>query len=405
MLEDETLEAEFRVPIRNNTGEHVKLTGVTRINYACADAEHMVAISDDGTRIFLRAVDALKAHADSFDKVICKYRLSKADAKTIEDALEGRWLPPVESGNGVWMRCRNKSIVRFQESDEISKRLDENKMTPFPGRPGLMLGPSTMFSTFQELHNGKGSMGFDPRQREARTQAQSDLYLTPHNHEHPFALLFIYSGIHQKGLDEVDVHQYEVVHNDSNKLVIHLTFRGQSSPRLLHIYEFDKPRGFVIRKFERRDIDSNKVVGTTVVDYIETPDKKLFPSKISNVFGGRTADGGYSYTIKQYKLEDLQVGNCPDDDEFQLKLPAGTMIYHLRDDGPAIRTRRDEVIRADDIELVLARLEERQKNPLSDTAIVAPSFWSRNLWPLVGAGLGVLLLAAALLRRRRKALA
>lgn len=263
----------------------------------------------------------------------------------------------------------------------------------------MILGPSFPFQSFQELDNGRNSLAFEPRSSRATLLNDTNLLDNTQHHETPIAFLIKISI--RELLDQIksgnDINA-TVEHNNTLANVSHIE---EGRHRFEKVFTFDSKFSKCLTQLQVRYNNETEPSAIISVKYRECPNRRYFPETISQIAKVSKTGGGHIYVIVKCQLKELDLTQCPDDQEFVIRIPPNSEVS-IRNKPGCFFTKQAEEIRPDDIDRMLEVLQERKENPLADTAIVAPSFWSRNLWPLVSAAaLGVLLLVAALIRRRQ----
>jgi hypothetical protein len=340
---------------------------------------------------------AFQANLDSFDRLTCEYTLTYGGVKSVEDAIAGQFLAGSQVGKGKWMKRGQYSIIRFEEDPATTKALDAPKLEPYPGRPGVLIGPGYPFETKRFLSNGKDELDHTPRRLLANlTDDKNSLSFS----DYPFSALWYGDTeapldvlIRQAARGEVPCEaKWVLVEGRKCLEVLFVPTTGVRKTITL-----DAERGFLPVRIRWERPNQPPFMRLDITQVRACPNGRWFPERILFFESGAA---GKPNPIYECKVLSLDVETLPSKDEFALELPAGTMIRNPFEKGQQFKTRRPERIHADDLGHVFKMTEEVPKTPLMDTAIEPPKR-NRWVWWAVGGGAAAVLILGALLIRHR----
>ena len=114
---------------------------------ALYSAEGGVCRAQDGVKDGAKAAaHACLSNTESFDRVVCKYKVTKARAATPEDALAGRYTREGLVGRFTLAIDGDRLSKRVVDGEKATRARTEAKKTPMPGNPNVLIGPVREFT-------------------------------------------------------------------------------------------------------------------------------------------------------------------------------------------------------------------------------------------------------------------
>ena len=350
------------------------------------------------------AITAYAANIHSFPFYKCRYRHTKAQARSVEDAVQGKYLNAFSYDNRLLVDGERELY------EGMAPPPDPKQRQPMPGQKGVFRVPARGLSDHY-LADGKREMDYLPVLQainlfKMETRARG-IDFTPlgmqfvgHRSKHgPDARLrqtdrFEFSV---DGLQEID-----------GRPVITARFKekvtsrpGRQPPIETYIYSFDGSQGYLpIRMTMLRN--SKPRFHVFVSDVRECSNQRWFPER--SVVVDIPDKEGALYDVSELKLLELDADHHPNKSEFFFVIPAGTTVSHFGNpaDEGYFTLKQDEKIHVDDLPTLFEMCEKAKNTPLMDTAIPHSSFSPWMRWSVGIAGLILVLGGTYYLVRRTR---
>ncbi len=349
------------------------------------------------------AIAACVANIESFTFYECRYRNTKAQARSVEAAIRGDYLNAGFSDNRL--------VVDGDRDlyEDLASPPDPKQAKPMPGKKGVFMvatpGPSNRY-----LSDGKKEMSYSPGLRSI------NLFSIESNKRSiditPLGMLFGGHRITQgpkiwlnqpeqfafsvDGFQEVDGRPVITVRFKDKEI-----FRPGSEPAIefTYTYSFDPARGHLPIRLQF--LWNGKPKSQTFVTHIrECSKQRWFPERY--VIVDTPDKEGALYDVREIKLLELDADHRPDKSEFSVNVPAGTQVleFDKRDGRHFFNLKQDEKITIDDIPKLFDMCEQVASTPLMDTAVPPSSTASWIRWAAGIAGMILVLGGTFFLLRR-----
>lgn len=327
------------------------------------------------------ALAAYSANLNSFPYYKLRFRVTEGDARTLEDALAGKIM------DAKWS---DKLIIK-DETRELLRGLETSK--------DPKLSDPEAEGALNFLSNGDLRMAYMPAWQSAdirmgNLESHGGLHLTPmheighRNRKGPDAMLreadkFKYTFVGMEDIQGQGVYTilFEHPHKDASGKIT----------RTDQYYSLDPARGYLPRR-HRWVFDGKEGSVTYLTHDRECSNQRWFPERLVTYFSGFDPPR----LVREFRLLDLEVDKRPKPEDFNVVLPAGTLIKDGSKD--MFRLKQEEKVGPDDLPRLVAMLKEKKTNPLMDTAIPRSSPYRWAYW---AGGIMVGLGAVGYLVRRR----
>lgn len=334
------------------------------------------------------AITAYAANIHAFPFYTCRYRVTKAEAKSPEAAIARQFL------NATSYECRESVDGDKHLYEGFGTPPDPRHKRPIAGQPGayavVHFGDSTRY-----LADGKRELSFFPPMATINLWRQE-------KHQRgvnftPLSMMFI--GDRQRGGPDVELAQpdkYEFQVRGLQEVrscpVITVRFKYKDS-FMLHgkktfmtrDFSLDPAHGHLPAQMVLYFNDQIRDL-VAVTDVRECSNGRWFPERSVQVI---TPDReGSLYDVHEIQLLELDADHRPKAGDFVHTFPAGTAVCEVDDMSKFFRLKQDEKISVDDLPNLFGMLERVAVEPYMDTAIPRPAWWQS--WVL---GLGGLVLA------------
>lgn len=296
------------------------------------------------------AVTASAANRQSFASYTCRYRVTKASAKSVEDALARRWV----NAKACEIRYALDGPYEVQESfgppasELVSK-----------GNGGSWVGGykyiNADFTRAGYLRNGNLEIGHYPELRTASLTSPDN----PHRIRIGTLLDFGVMGERfenapEKLLENPAVYAFEPIGIETVRGTEAVTaaFRGNATMPEDWKFSFDPARGYLVLKatFTNKMRKSKVTTPTREVFLLsarECSARRWYPERWVMV---RYPDvPGRDLMTWEYDLLELDADRCPDRKTFTRELPAGTIVNDYAHPIKHFVTKKDEKVTVDDL--------------------------------------------------------
>lgn len=329
------------------------------------------------------AAEAYEANLDSFTQFTCRYTSTTSRAKTVEDALAGRYTGESRTGKMLWAIDGKNVSLKVIEDERTSRERDKPpKLEPIPGQPKLSMGQPIPFATKEYLHNGNESILFDPRLKNANVRGLGRPHWFPRflfgcygmegcqSHIHPLVTALRDSPSKCKAT-RVTESGRELI-----KVTVDFGARGTNEEKGVWEYWFASDRGFLlVRTIEQYDDDTQLTYRYEFLDPRPCPNGRWFPGRVVKLTRQKQST---DWNVLDSGVVELQVDQRPSREHFEITMPAGTAITDFDSGKYWFRTKKQERVHLDDLPRVYDMSQQIAKEPLMDTAIVSPP--SRYVW-------------------------
>ncbi|HZV05621.1 MAG TPA: hypothetical protein VE999_11110 [Gemmataceae bacterium] len=336
------------------------------------------------------ALAAYAANVESFTFYKCRYRHTRAQARSIEDAIRGDYINARFYDNRLIVDDSRDLYEGFAPPP------DPKQARPARGKKGSFVVPSPGFSD-RYLADGKREMSYSP------VLGGINLYSVESNAHGieltPLGVNFLgHRNIHGPnvrlnqpekfefsvdGFQEIDGRPVITVRLKDKEI-----FRPGSAPAIefCYTYSFDPARGHFPIRIQMLWNGKPKTQ-VFVTRMRECSNQRWFPERSVEI---NTPDKeGALYDVLEIKLLELDADHRPDKSEFYFNIPAGTQVLEFAKlDGRHFFTlKQEEKITIDDIPKLFELCEKAADTPLMDTAIPHSSSAAWIRWSVGVAGL------------------
>lgn len=368
------------------------------ITSASGHAQAPPAQSGDKEALGKATVVGYVTNLNSFSFYRCRYVITTAQARSVEDAIQGKLIDAVS--------YENRLIVEgdrdLHEGLAPPTPPDFKKAKPIPGKPGLAMIPA-LTSSDHYLSSGGREMAYVP-------QLQTLILYSKEKGElgipkTPLGMGSIgHRGRHGPAEMMADTEQYEMTTDgveevDGRPLVaVRFKFRQHKFARR---YLFDPERGSLPIRIETWN--EGKLNQQNFVTHVrECSHQRWFPERTVAV--GIPNKEGSLFRVTEIKLLGLDADHRPTADEFAFTIPAGTSVHdhHNEDARKFFTLKQDEKIHVDDLPKLFTMVEQVGVTPLMDTAVPRSNSYGWLRWVGIVGGLALALGAVFLIWRRRR---
>lgn len=366
----------------------LSISSLVMLGLACPSAWGQTNAEKDA--LGKAAIAGCVANIESFTFYECRYRNTKAQARSVEAAIRGDYLNANFSDNRLVIDGDRDLYEGFAPPP------DPKQAKPIPGKKGGLMVASSGFSD-RYLSDGKKEMNYSPGLRSinlfSMESTKRGITITP------LGMIFgghrISSGpkvwLNQPerfafsvdGFQEVDGRPVITVQFKDKNI-----FRPGSEPAIefSYTYSFDPARGHL--PLRKQMLWNGKPKSQTFVTHIrECSKQRWFPERY--VIVDTPDKDGAPYGVREIKLLELDADHRPDKSEFFVNVPAGTQVlaFDKRDGRHFFNLKQDEKIHIDDIPKLFEMCEQAANTPLMDTAVPhnSTAVWVR--WAVGIAGL------------------
>jgi hypothetical protein len=351
------------------------------------------------------------ANDDSFSRLTCRYTAIYGKAKSIEDARAGRLYERNEEAEFLWVVDGKRMSISCCVVD-MGKSKKNEKLTPLPGAPGLLVGGARRFNHEKSISNDHLTALHYPTENNVNIRKINSGRL----HGRTLFGCFgercddkIRSLLRDLGQHVATAEVTEESENSMQLLRIAANYAdGRESIRGRHEYWLAPTRGFIAVRYHREHQDQlQNTFHTERSDFRDCQNGRWIAGRVLSMDRQKQTD----WRVTDFRITSLEVDRPPNPEHFVLDLPAGTAVLDFDTDYSTFRTRKAERVGPDDLDrlydmtkqTVSARRQKRPMPPMDTTIKPTPSPY-RWLW-WAGGGVAVVLLAVIgwRIRRRRAA--
>ena len=255
------------------------------------------------------AIIGCSANVNAFPFYQCRWRITKAQAKSVEDAVGGKFLNALSSDH----RLLVDGDKDLYEGLTAALPPDFKQAIPFPGRNGLFLVPAPLRSD-SYLSDGKRELNFVPQLSAAnlwsRDKAVHGIEETPLGlvylgHRNRFGPDFLARSeefeMASDGLEEIE-----------GRAAITVRFRNLRDQSMLR-FSFDAARGYLPIRMTYF-MDGKLRTQVFVTEIRECSHQRWFPERFVEIDTPGRAD--LPYDVKEVQLLDLDADQRPDARDF-----------------------------------------------------------------------------------------
>jgi hypothetical protein len=336
--------------------------------------------SDDKHSICDAAITAYAANIQSFTHYQCRYSYARAEVKSVDDAVQGRFINARSYDSRLLVdgdKDCHEELGPVEDPDPRTSR-------PLPGYPGLSYRDA-FYSAGRYLSDGKREISIIPQFNTISFYSGEGVHrgigITPLGMH-----LMGHRGLHGPDMKRSQPDEYEMLCDGLEELdglpLITVRFRHRQHGYQLK-YCFDGSRGYLPARMET--IIEGKVSSLVLLTHaIEVNGQRWFPER--SVALRMHDQVGVPYNVSEIKVLDLDVDCRPPAEEFAIRVTAGTPVEYVDDPkNKRLVLRQAERIGVDDLAKLEAMLHNVATTPLMDTAIPRPD----RRWYWLGAVAGV----------------
>jgi hypothetical protein len=342
------------------------------------------------------AVLGYAANLHAFPFYTCLYKYTKGQAKSVEDALQGKFL------NAASFDCR---LIVDEEKDLYESLAppvppDAKRATPIPGKKGVSLVPASPITSNRYMADGKRELSYCP-QLNTLGLWSNDISFRGLEDPTPLGMLSIkHRGrqgpdvlmsrpdefeMHSDGMEEID-----------GRPAVSVRFRNKKYNYVLG-FSFDVGRGYL--PIRGTTIFDGKLKSQKYVTHVrECSNQRWFLDRIVVV---DVPDRGALYDVTELRMLEFDADRRPDASAFYLTIPAGTVVNTPHDPKKRFTLKQDEKIHIGELSNLSVMLDRSAITPLMDTAIPSGGWAPWLRWTLGIAGIALALAGAWYLLRRR----
>jgi hypothetical protein len=368
-----------------------------------SSAQESTSPAADKTAMGKAAITGYAANVHAFSYYQCRYRYVKAQAKSIEDAIRGKFINAISHDSRLLVDG-DKDLYEGLTPPVLP---DLKQAVPVAGKKGLFTVPSFVSSDCY-LNDGKREMNYCPQlhsvglwssdKGSSKIVAHSPLgmHFVGHRNRRGPDVLVSQSDRYEMfsdGMQEIDGQPLITV-----RFKDRVTYPAQEGPLTsTYLFSFDIGKGHLPIRMALLWNDKPKIQ-VFVTDVRECSNQRWFPERSVMVVIPDKANT--LFDVSELKLLELDADHHPAAGDFVFTIPAGTSVVDQNNGRRFFKLKQQETIRLEDLPKLFAMLDQVQQNPLTDTAIphTGPYRW---VW--VGGGIALTLggMAFLILRRLR----
>lgn len=338
------------------------------------------------------AVVTYCANRDSFSQFVCTYRITRAEANSLDDALAGKWTNARSCDYRI-VQDRNKTL--HKSFGPGAPKLTESQREQL--RKGNTIRVDATFDDNGYISDGSRGLNFAPVLQTASLYPEFAPYGgVPTTPFRSLRFDFPSSNPEKYSLIKSQVGQ------QSGVPVAVLRYASVKQPEYQRQFALDPARGYLPIEVatDIPNFPSQPAVRTFLRSAMECTAGRWFPERVTEVTVPQKP--GNRYQVQEIAVLELNADVKPTSDDLAITIPAGTMINHQLADGKYFRLKQNEKVSPDQLPRLFQMLDEVKPNVLMDTAIPRGNPW--GWWAWAGLAFGVLLAIGGLLmyfRRRR----
>jgi hypothetical protein len=355
------------------------------------------APGDDKDALARAAVVGCAANVDAFPFYKCRYRVTKAQAKSAEDAVQGKLLNTVSYDNRLIVDGEKE----VYEGLEPPVPPDAKHAVAVPGKKGAFMVPSSPVISDRYLDDGKREMNYCPQLRAAglwsREKGFHGVAYTPLGRLHvdhrkragPVTLMSQPESFEMSG---------EGIEDIEGRPAVAVRYRNKQYG-WAERYSFDMGRGYLPIRLVIFIDGKNPKTYTFLTHVRECSNGRWFPERSVEV--DLPDKAGDLCDVTELQVLELDADHRPAASEFAVTVPAGTQMNDGVEGKKVFYLKQDEKIHVDELPALFKMLDQAQVTPLMDTAVPhgSPYLWAR--WLGIGAGVILALAGVAFLLWRR----
>jgi hypothetical protein len=339
------------------------------------------------------AILGFAANRDSFPFYRCRYKETKAQAASFEEAIAGKWINAVSCEFRVVVNGK-KELYECLAPPPV---LNEGVGQPFPGNPSLRM-VSVPFVGGGYLSDGEREMSYKNGLKAANLFTKRAPY--GGKPQGPFSMGSVGEG---PAARDANRDQWEAVYHGrelvDNRTVFSVGFRGrEAAAGISETFHLDPTQGYLPVKFIRGYkvkplVDGHPKTQVLLMNARECSRQRWFPERILAV---DTPDKkGDAYDVREVKVLSLDADKTPSDDEFTIDVPFGTQVLDPNDYSKGFfKLKQDEKVNIRDLPGLFDMLDKVKTTPMMDTAVNHKRSYLWLRW--VGGCIGISLVLAAI---------
>lgn len=343
------------------------------------------------------AVIGFAANLQGFPFYQCRYRFTSAQARSVEDAIQGAFVSATS--------YENRLLVDGEKDlyEGLAPPLPPPKQkAPVPEKKGFFFTPAVVCSN-RYLGDGKHEMNFIPQLGSMNLFSKEKTVLgIPRT---PMGMGFMgHRG--QNGPGELSRNGlFEMVGDGLEEIegrpLVAVRFKDKQQDYVKR-YWFDPERGYLPIRYEGW-IDGKLKIRSFVTHVRECSNQRWFPERSVRVITPDKA--GDLYDVWEVKLLELDADKHPAVADFTITVPAGTTVCDHEDPKGSFKLQQEEQIHVDDIPKLFAMLDQKRVTPLMATAIPRSDPLRWLYWAGIGAGMTLTLTSVWFIWRKFRTLA
>ncbi len=374
----------------------------------CSPAVH----GDDRTTV-TDAAEGFRANLRAAARFRCEYTVTVATAASVSDLLLGRYTGKPQVATGRAVRAGDRWTVRTAEDATTSKDRERAAKTPaakpWPGKPGVFMGTAVPFVSNSVTTDGTRGLNYGPRPAGSTQPETANLtdggdvlvgadFITELSHlDHRLGFPTLADGAARGEVRVTDL-------STGPDGLLRVTLE----PRDLAMrasFTLDTRRGYLpVRREDRYTTDS-------LVAVVELPDvaacgEGWFPTRAVQATYREGQDG---FLGRDYRLTNFDPNYRATDADFEVVLPANTVVCRYRDPRYHFRTKQSETVNPNDLDRLWqltadnhaqhqARLAGTADHSLGGVDTAVRPTWRVPWWGWWTGSLGAVLVLAALVQ-------
>jgi hypothetical protein len=339
---------------------------VTCSNVGRVAAQTPSAAADEAT---LRAsVQGYLANVESFPILTCRYTVTAANTRTLEDAIAGREYRGVQVSKRRLFVDGKKVRHAVEADDESMKTLLTGKPKPDLGSKGLS-SLTVTFAPTDYLANGDDELLHNAINRNVNLFSLALPY--GGDNSSPLAMagaargkrnVAYWLGESDAGRVERKVQGIRDVDGTPAFCVSFSVAKGRGRLE----YALDMMRGYL--PLRATDFADGKVFSRTYLTHIRAcSGGRWFPERA--VYIWEPKQPGQPYELREVKVVELDVDNRPKPEEFVMELPAGTAVINVPEKRPTYLLKQQERVAPEDLTRLFELSRVVAQQPRADTAV------------------------------------
>ncbi len=336
------------------------------------------------------------ANINSFTHYSCRYKITRAVAHSLDEALQGKFT------NATEYECRLAVDGDMTVCEGLTPAHPPNPKNAIknPKKPGVGIVPDDGINSDRYLADGQRTINFCPQMKSlglwVNERSNRRIGDTP--------LEVLGAGLrNQHGIDVMarDTENYVLSSDGLEDLEgrpvvsLRLTYK---KPNQVQRYSLDPGRGYLPTR--RSLYDDNQVRSHTYLRSArECSGQRWFPEHVTEISIPNQPGGRFG--VIEARVLEFDADHRPDRSAFAISVPAGTQVSDQVDYRNPFYLKQEEKIHVDDLASLFRKMDEAQTSPLMDTALPKSPWRAWPRWATGAAGVLIALVGGFLLLRRR----